>query len=666
MSDGESVSYEVYKMVRGRWTMHARFGDGDRDAAFKEASAQEKASGVSACCIIKESYSAADNAAMESVVYHSASLTEPPSVRAVTREQVVPASAPEPVIPASEDTPAEPASVPSAAPEPAAPPVRERTAVVASVAPSTAAQDEAEPELETVAPVAVPRPAEPAFEEKDHTVEFSIFEAALRFFAVLFLSLLGGTLFGAAVFFILKSAPALGLPLTTDLARTIILSSGLLGAVAAFFPLLRYLLPDMNLVGRGAKGAAQVGDMMLPGLRHQGPALAGAMAGGGAGMLRREPPPPPPPVGAGGFDSDEAIADKAAALGLGARKEQAGGEKGEAEAEAAPEGQPKDKADAPPAVQAPAPVRRNAPEDVAAVTEELQSLANEAKSVIDQSKARLDPYRCFGLTLFLAGAGESLGRWHRVTQRRVAKSVAAIIEGLGASAEDAAGFAYHIDEYLLEPRFHEMYAAGRSSAVHRQYDDEGPSGIADAMNDWSRPAPQADAAAATGAEKGLTTVMLTRVAARRTGSVPVVAPLQAEYVRVHDEIVRDTQARYGGREIKHTGDGVLVSFPSAAAAVEAASSIQQLFRRLRETTPEVSAAVSIVVATGAPIQTASDPRRTPVRIAAALMSRAGADDILAAPPVPDLMKGQSFRFDRSGTFQIAGIADPVPLFRVNW
>ena len=80
------------------------------------------------------------------------------------------------------------------------------------------------------------------------------------------------------------------------------------------------------------------------------------------------------------------------------------------------------------------------------------------------------------------------------------------------SAENAAGFAYHVDEYLLDPRFHDMYAAGRSSAVHRQYDDETPSGIVEAMDDWSRP-PSAAAAMTGATDGGMVTVMLTRVMA---------------------------------------------------------------------------------------------------------------------------------------------------------
>jgi class 3 adenylate cyclase len=56
-----------------------------------------------------------------------------------------------------------------------------------------------------------------------------------------------------------------------------------------------------------------------------------------------------------------------------------------------------------------------------------------------------------------------------------------------------------------------------------------------------------------------------------------------EFLRVHDRIVRDALAAAKGREVKHTGDGIMASFVSAAAAVRCAVQIQrELARRERE------------------------------------------------------------------------------------
>ena len=44
---------------------------------------------------------------------------------------------------------------------------------------------------------------------------------------------------------------------------------------------------------------------------------------------------------------------------------------------------------------------------------------------------------------------------------------------------------------------------------------------------------------------------------------------------VHDTIVRDAFSALGGREIKHTGDGIMASFVSTAGAVRCAIQIQR-------------------------------------------------------------------------------------------
>jgi len=48
-----------------------------------------------------------------------------------------------------------------------------------------------------------------------------------------------------------------------------------------------------------------------------------------------------------------------------------------------------------------------------------------------------------------------------------------------------------------------------------------------------------------------------------------------ELVRAHNSIVREALAAQGGTEIKHTGDGIMASFPTASGALECAVAIQR-------------------------------------------------------------------------------------------
>ncbi len=57
-------------------------------------------------------------------------------------------------------------------------------------------------------------------------------------------------------------------------------------------------------------------------------------------------------------------------------------------------------------------------------------------------------------------------------------------------------------------------------------------------------------------------------------------------VRAHREAARPTVARFGGRIVKTTGDGLLLEFPSVVAAVECAIAIQELMVERNPETPE--------------------------------------------------------------------------------
>jgi len=59
-----------------------------------------------------------------------------------------------------------------------------------------------------------------------------------------------------------------------------------------------------------------------------------------------------------------------------------------------------------------------------------------------------------------------------------------------------------------------------------------------------------------------------------------VCPVPAGELREeHFGLLRDAITSCEGKEVKHTGDGLMVAFASASAAVKCAVSMQQLFER---------------------------------------------------------------------------------------
>ena len=144
-----------------------------------------------------------------------------------------------------------------------------------------------------------------------------------------------------------------------------------------------------------------------------------------------------------------------------------------------------------------------------------------------------------------------------------------------------------------------------------------------------------------------------------------------EVLRKHNSIVRDAVNQSGGSEIKHTGDGIMASFPSASGAVQAAVAIQQGFARHNEEDPDTALRVRIGLNAGEPVAEAhpdgqSDLFGTSVILAARIAAKAEGGEILVSDVVRQLVAGKQFMFNDRGETELRGFEDPVRVYEVRW
>src|ERR1700751_4331118 len=81
--------------------------------------------------------------------------------------------------------------------------------------------------------------------------------------------------------------------------------------------------------------------------------------------------------------------------------------------------------------------------------------------------------------------------------------------------------------------------------------------------------------AADARDPGIRTVLFTDVVDSTTFTQSLGDDAALTLLGVHDTIVREALSALGGREVKHTGDGIMASFVSAASAVQCAIQIQR-------------------------------------------------------------------------------------------
>jgi class 3 adenylate cyclase/pimeloyl-ACP methyl ester carboxylesterase len=139
-----------------------------------------------------------------------------------------------------------------------------------------------------------------------------------------------------------------------------------------------------------------------------------------------------------------------------------------------------------------------------------------------------------------------------------------------------------------------------------------------------------------------------------------------EVLRAHNSIVRDALKACGGSEIKHTGDGIMASFPSASRALECAIAVQRAVAAQAQEHPEMPLRVRIGLNAGEPVAEEQDLFGTAVQLAARICARAEPGQILVPTVVRELAAGKGFLLADLGEIALRGFEDPVRLYEVRW
>jgi class 3 adenylate cyclase/tetratricopeptide (TPR) repeat protein len=164
----------------------------------------------------------------------------------------------------------------------------------------------------------------------------------------------------------------------------------------------------------------------------------------------------------------------------------------------------------------------------------------------------------------------------------------------------------------------------------------------------------------------LATILLTDLVGS-TRLATSVGPVRADELREeHFALLRQAIASTDGQEVKNLGDGLMVAFGSASAAVSCAAAMQQLFER-RYGDAEQGLHVRIGVGAGESTVKDGDYFGMPTVEAARLCAQAPADGVLISALVKTLAgRCDGVEFESAGMFELKGFPEPVEAFSVSW
>ena len=167
-------------------------------------------------------------------------------------------------------------------------------------------------------------------------------------------------------------------------------------------------------------------------------------------------------------------------------------------------------------------------------------------------------------------------------------------------------------------------------------------------------------------DPGIRTVLFTDVVNSTTLTQSLGDEAALAIVGVHDTIVRDALSALGGREVKHTGDGIMASFVSAANAVRCAMQIQRELDKHAQINSEHLLKVRVGAAAGEPVEKNNDLFGSTVQLAARLCAHARPEQILVSTAIAELCSGKGLAFEDIGEVMLKGFTSPVRAHAAGW
>ncbi|MBB4285225.1 adenylate/guanylate cyclase domain-containing protein [Roseospira goensis] len=281
-------------------------------------------------------------------------------------------------------------------------------------------------------------------------------------------------------------------------------------------------------------------------------------------------------------------------------------------------------------------------------------------SALKAIRPRLDTYNRFGINLYLAGVCQVLAQEVGLTRAEFERLLRETVEIMGTRPAQAASFVERLGNYLGEDRYNQMVQSGREAmTLDRRGAGEPFANLGMVIEDWNTPKTQT--------VSGSTIAIVFTDMVGSTDLTSEHGDVKAQQIlRAHNSAVRSALARFGGREIKHTGDGIMATFDHVPDAVWGMIDVLKAVRAHNQTQPEIPLRIRIGINAGEPISAENDYYGLAVTIAARICAKADMNQIYVSQVVRDLCEGTELRFADRGAEPLKGIKQAQHLHEALW
>lgn len=342
--------------------------------------------------------------------------------------------------------------------------------------------------------------------------------------------------------------------------------------------------------------------------------------------------------------------------------------------EAAPPESETDAASAEGAPDAPSPqalFATETPSPDASKTTETESSAVQAGTEIDQfTKAVVDAVGSAGRTvdaitrfatqLYIAGACSAVARKFLLSAKDAFALMIKALVQTGSNKMFAESFVSNVEDYAKRPAYRDLITRGQNAMDVQLLGKAAPvsEGVA-TIKTW-----------AVESNKNLaprivtflfTDIVDAKALGQRLGNLHA-----QRVIKAHDEAVTDALQKNKGTKIKHTGDGMITTFPDPARAVAAAQDIQRKLEAHNKRMPHLATNVRIAINAGEAVEEEGSFFGAAVKMTAQVCDMAKAGQILAADVIRSFCKSSQQAFQPFGEVTVPGLDKSRPVFEIQW
>ncbi len=156
-------------------------------------------------------------------------------------------------------------------------------------------------------------------------------------------------------------------------------------------------------------------------------------------------------------------------------------------------------------------------------------------------------------------------------------------------------------------------------------------------------------------ERTLATVLFTDIVGSTALALEMGDSRWRTLLEQHDQLVRREMNKYRGREVRHTGDGFFITFDGPSRALFCAQAIRQA---VEELAIEIRAGIH----TGEVERIGGEIGGVAIHLAARVVDKAGAGQIVVSSTVKDLAVGSGIQFEDRGRHELKGIPGEWQLY----